>query len=163
MKPTSVLILAAVPAVLGIGAIYWLTFGEGLHSFDRQMATESRADQQIKRRAEIVKAVPLPAAPLKIILSQKANATIRITRAEVDNGSGTIYWEHFGHLHECYLELHIKALAPDGTTISGDEKYTDDPDGGTDRGDKGELSFTYPADDRTAVVKLSLSYQDACR
>ena len=77
-KATSTAIFAAVPGILGLGAIYWLSFAGGVHELHKVLHQDERAQVQERRAAEIVASPEPQVAPMKIILQPGA---ARITRA----------------------------------------------------------------------------------
>lgn len=153
-KAVSIVLVSAVPAILGIGALYWLTFGERAHDFKKTLSQEDR-------RAVLVHAVPLPRAQLKIALDD-SGGPVQMARVEFDGTDGVVYAVNNGRVRQCYLEAHTSLLSPDGTIIKGSEIYAPGAEGGLLKGDKVEIPFHIEPDPRAAALRVHLTYQSAC-
>jgi hypothetical protein len=147
----------AIPAVLGLAAIYWLAFGEGLHYFRRVLSQE-------KRHAEIVGARILPREPMKITIHHQLGESLTVDRAEIDGGDLWVYYKNTGASGVRGIQLTWRIVAPDGTVIkAGDRQYVsvysknDAPDE-LDAGERGEAHFKIPSDPRAVTLDLRMSH-----
>lgn len=152
MKASSWLGYSLIPAALAIGALYWLSFGQGLHYFQRELAQE-------KRRAEIVNATPLPTAPLEIRLDERRDASLVIERAEIDGSALWVYLKNIGQQKKRFIQIHWKLIAPDGTVVKAGANYAS-LRGGPDElepGERAEVKLNVDADPRATVLRLRTS------
>ena len=158
LKVTGISTLAywAIPAVLGLAALYWLAFAEGAHSFRRLLSQESR-------HAEIVGAKVIPREPMKITITNSRDAVVIVDRAEVDGKDLWVYYKNVsqGRIHG--IELEWRLIAPDGTVLKSKLGYVeiysenDAPDA-LDAGERGEAKYELPTDPRAVSLDLRMSH-----
>lgn len=131
----------AIPAVLGLAAIYWLAFGQGLHYFRRELSQESRHNI-------VVGAKILPKSPIDIQFSGKRDGTIKITRAEIDGGDVWVWYQNVGQSRAIFIDISWSLLSPDGTVIKQYKNYASSYYGAQelDAGEKGEFHFPITSD-----------------
>lgn len=154
VRGISTFFLFAIPAVLALAALWWLAFGQGLHYFRRALSQE-------KRHAEIVGAVVLPKEPLKITISDRRDAAVRIDRAEIDGGDLWIYYKNFGSSTSSSIQFTWKLYAPDGTVVKSQWGYAsihgyDNAPDQLDPGERGELHLKIPPDARAVRIDLRM-------
>lgn len=147
MRASNFAVLIATPAILGVGAIVWLTFFDGAHTFDRKLSQE-------QRHAEIVGAKELPKAPMKIVLANRRASPVAIDRAEADGSDVWFYWSNRSRSPVCYVEFTWKATAPDGTVVARDRTFL--TTASVDPGERSEAHISVPADPRAVTLTLSL-------
>lgn len=143
----------AIPAVLGLAALYWLSFGEGLHYFNRSLSQENRA-------AEWVGAKIKPRAPMKIEIQNMPDSQVIIDHASFDGGDLWIYYysEHGAR----YIQFNWKEIAPDGTIVAASDGYPSvygegkSPDD-LAAGERAELHLKIDSDPRAVSIKLWMS------
>lgn len=138
----------AIPAVLALAAIMWLTFGQGMHYFRRALSQE-------KRHAEVVGASPLPKVALEIELANARDSAIRINKAEIDGDDLWIYVENSGHSKVDFVEYEWRLSAPDGTIVKSDRHFI--PGSTTlEAGEKREIKAQIASDPRASklIVKV---------
>lgn len=117
VKSKALVWLSAIPAVLGIGALVWLTGFRNLHDFNHQTSQEKRA-------SVAVQALPLPKEPLKIEIYNSKRLCHQIESAEFDGDELVMYIRNVcgnsirAMTEAAYVETHWQALAPDGTVIA---------------------------------------------
>lgn len=146
MKAVSIAVLCTIPAVLGLGGLYWLTFAKDAHSFSRQLGRE-------RRDAFAVHAVPLPERTIKII--GRTTAGLKIESADQDGSRLVAYVRNTGHLCIPYVQLHFKEIAPDGTVIASSSNFQDDVTAGLDAGERIELvADGVPEDNRAVTIQV---------
>lgn len=141
MRASSILMLAAVPATLALGASYWLLFAENTHTFSRQLNRESRD-------ALAVHASPEPKAKIKIVAR---SSYLRVEDADQYGSRLVAYIRNTGHTCVPYVMFHFKMLAPDGTVIASNSEYQDDTSGGLSPGQRIQMSFDDVSEDNRAV------------
>lgn len=141
----------AIPAVLALAAIWWLAFGEGLHSFNRQVSQEDRA-------AQAVGAAPLPKAAINVVIKNKHADCHVIDKAVLDGGDLWIYWHNACSEPVKDSTIAWSSIAPDGTMIKSGWDYThQDLDGGQ----KAEYHFSeVDADPRTVTLEVKARWND---
>ncbi len=139
-------------SILGLGALLWLSFFMGAHGFGRDLSQE-------KRHAEIVGAAPLPAKPIKIILSQ-GTGNIRFSRVTLTGKEFWIYYFNSGRSGADSHGYEIKWKAPDGTIINrltgemGSDTENNAPNF-LQSGEHGEAHIVTNVDDpRTMTVEI---------
>lgn len=145
----------AIPAVLALAGIWWLAFGEGVHYFRRALSQE-------KRHAEIVGAAVLPKAPIKITLSDRRDAAVKIDRAEIDGGDLWIYYRNLGQSRVTYIQFTWRLIAPDGTVIKADDGYIEissnnSAPGSLEPGERGEARLKIESDPRAVTLDVRMS------
>lgn len=151
MKAISILIVSAVPAVLGLGGLYWLTFGERLH-------VDVHHSHQEDRAALAVKAEPLPVAKIDVRISARQSASFKIDQVDQDGSSLTLYARNVSHRCISYVEAHYLVLAPDDTVIANDATYQTDETSGLQPNQRYEFKFTaVPVDDRIKRIEVWVS------
>jgi len=146
--------LFAIPAVLGLAAIWWLVFGQELHYFSRALSQE-------KRHAEIVGASPLPKEVMKIVLKNQRDSPLRIERAEIDGGDLWVYYKNDGNGTLEYIRLKWELIAPDGTIVKAQDGYVEvysenDAPGSLEPTQKGEAHYKIPSDPRAVSLVLRM-------
>jgi len=146
----------AIPAVLALAAIWWLSFGQGLHYFRRALSQE-------KRHAEIVGAAVLPKAAMKIKIVDARDAAVRIDRAEIDGGDLWVYYKNVGHSRASDIGLTWRLIAPDGTVVKAHSGYVmiysenNAPDS-LEPGERGEAHYDIPSDPRAVTLELAMRH-----
>lgn len=144
----------AIPAVLGLAALYWLAFGQGLHYFQRTLSQESRA-------AEWVGAKIKPRAPMKIEMVNQPDARVRIDHATFDGGDLWIYY--YSELGASYIQFNWKEIAPDGTVVAAKENGYPSVYGEGQSpnelaaGERAELHLKINSDPRAVSIRLWMS------
>lgn len=148
----STLALYAIPAVLGLAALYWLAFGRGVHSFHRELSQEARHN-------EVVGAKILPKTAIDIQFRGQRDDPIKITRAEIDGEDVWVWYQNVGQSRADYIGFHWSLLSPDGTVIKQDGTYAGVYDGAQelDPGEKGEVHFPIISDPRAKTLKLRMT------
>jgi len=151
-KGLSTFFFFAIPAVLGLAAVYWLAFGKDLHYFRREMSQEDRHN-------EVVGAKILPKNAIDIQFFNKPDDVIAITRAEIDGGEVWVWYQNVGQFRATFIEFHWSLVSPDGTVIKQDDNYAAVYRGAgeLDPGEKGEVHFPIISDPRAKTLKLRVS------
>lgn len=158
-RAAATVLYATIPAILGLGALYWLTFGQGLHAFDRLRTQEKRQDARSQRLAEYV-AAPVPqTVPLKIIIGK---GPLRVDRAEVDEQHLTVYYSNHTGQHQCYGMIDWKLKSPDETIIKSGGGYVENTEAGIDSGEHAEYQTDFASDERAVSLTISTRSQTAC-
>ena len=141
----------AIPAVLGLAAIYWLAFGQGVHYFRRQLSQEARHN-------EVVGAKILPKNAIDIQFAGRPDAAVKITRAEIDGGDVWLWYQNVGQGRAMFIKFTWSLLSPDGTVIKQDSVYARTYDGAQelDPEEKGEVHFPIVSDPRAKTLKISV-------
>ena len=133
---------AAIPGILGAGAVLWLLFVTGVVDFHRQEILQGRMDN----RVGVVE--PLK-EPVKLIVEDEY--CVKITKAFLDGDSLTAYMTSGCHEYLDYWELHWEVKSPDGTILdSGYDNTAFLPP--LHAGEKAEHVFSLPSDSRTNTV-----------
>ena len=144
----------AIPAILGLAALYWLAFGQGLHYFRRALSQE-------KRHAEAVGAAVLPKEPLKITIGDSRNSQIRVDTVELDGGDLWLYYKNVSQSTINHIQFTWKQIAPDGTVVKSDHGYisassSNNAPGSLDGGQRGEAHLKISADPRAVVFAIRM-------
>lgn len=160
MTAAKILAIALVPAALGVGALYWLSFGEGIHRFDRTIAEDNRSVAQEKRHNEVVHAVPLPVALIN--LTYRQNRAFEIRRMEINGNDLYIYIKNKTRICQDYVKLAWQQIAPDGTVIGSNETYLVAEQPGIQPGQSQEGHVVIEPDQRTVTIALSLTSSEYC-
>lgn len=146
----NILKIAFVPALLGIAALLWFTFGSDLHFF-------RRAIRQEERHAEIVKALPLPTKAIDVQIKEKKNACIAIDRAEIDGGELWVYWHSQCFTDDnAFVVISWRGLAPDRTIVVSDQAYAM-AGAPVSAGDKAEFHRNIQVDPRMVTLEVSIN------
>lgn len=154
IRGVSTFFLFAIPAVLALGALWWLAFGEGLHYFRRELSQE-------KRHAEAVGAGVLPKNPIEIKIIENRVASVRVDRAEIDGGDLWVYYKNFGQSRKEYIRYQWRLIAPDGTIVQSQEGYpsiyskTSSPDS-LMPGQRAEMRLKITADPRAVILEIEM-------
>lgn len=144
----------AIPAVLGLAALWWLAFGEGLHYFSRTLSQERRA-------AEWVGAKIKPRAPLKIDVYNAPDSPVKIERATFDGGDLWVYYSSEGGAQ--HIKANWKEYAPDGTVVASDLNIYPSIEGegqspnDLSAGERAELHLKISSDPRAVSIKVWMS------
>ncbi len=147
----SILAYFAIPVVLGLAAIYWLSVGEGIHYFHRELSQEARHNIVVGTKI-------LPKDPIDIQFSGRPDDAIKITRAEIDGGDVWVWYQNVGQSRAIFIQFHWSLISPDGTVIKQHESYASVYDGAQelDPGEKGEVHFPIVSDPRAKTLKLRM-------
>jgi hypothetical protein len=152
LKGLSTFALFAIPAVLGLAALYWLAFGKGVHYFRRELSQEVRHN-------EVVGAKILPKEAIDIQFAGQRDDAIKITRAEIDGKDVWVWYQNVGQSRLQFIEFHWSLVSPDGTVIKQAWNYANVFDGAQDLdpGEKGEVHFPIASDPRAKTLKLRMT------
>lgn len=143
--------LAAIPWLLGVGAVTWLGFFMAAHGWFLQLGQE-------QRRAVYVGAEARPKAALKI---ETVESCLRITRVDLEGDTASVYF-----VNECgttvnYIQASWQLIAPDGTLLGNFWNFADSlgGPGSLKRGERGELTFSgsyngIKLDDRASAIRF---------
>lgn len=147
----STFMLFAIPAVLALAAIWWLAFGEGLHYFTREL------DQE-KRHAIAVGAEVLPKEPIQVKIHTERNASLTVTKAEIDGDKLWAYVSNQGQSTIQYGRLWWNLIAPDGTVVNGGAWYIISLGGPQfiRPGQTAEINTTIKGDPRAVAIEVGV-------
>ena len=137
---------AAIPAILAIAGLLWLSFYLGIHQARRESAQEARA-------STAVGASPLPQGKINVVIANKPDSCRIVDRATLDGGDLWVYWHK-----TCTDNYGIEAdsiawqgLSPDGTVVNGGSDHTVE----LSPGQKGEFhTDQVETDPRIASVRV---------
>ncbi len=145
---------AAIPATIGLGAIFWLFFysdwvhlGNDVKQMNHQDAVSQRMDNRVG-------ANPISKAPVKLT-ELNNNKCFKITKSFLDGDSVTMYVHNDCHAALRYQEWHWGAYGPDGTLIK--RSYDDSVDE-LAPGDTIEHTMNLAKDERTVEIKIWVEY-----
>jgi|SRR5579872_302977 len=144
----TVLKIAVLPAILAIGALYWLFFVEDSHKYGRELSQEGR-------RAEAVGAKPLPKSEIKITIKRNSRTCLVVDLAQVDGDQVYVIVRNTCPGFMRYAELHWKSKSPDGTVIAHD--YTNQFGSGLESGERCEVRARMVQDPRVSEVIFEIS------
>jgi len=136
--------LFAIPAVLGLAAIYWLTFVRGAHRFGKEVSQENR-------RNVYVGAKVLPKEPIKLEPKNIESEPLQIDTIDLDGDYALVRFHNSGHRPIHYAQVLYKGYAPDGTVVAHDSNYVISGDETIDPGEKMEWRSKYFKDDPRVV------------
>lgn len=150
----STLAFFAIPAALGMGAVYWLVFAREAVEVRRGIVMDSRHN-------EVVGAKRLPRGAAEIVIAGGIENGPVIERAEIYGADLTVWVRNdgdkpWGEQYPRAIKLVWKAMSPDGTVISADDRYCGygvpiDPM------QVAEFKFSIRADKRMERLEVSLN------
>lgn len=150
-RASTIVSVAAVPAILALGGLWWLTFGERVHTDIRHGAQEDRA-------ALAVKAERRPQNKIKVFVSDAQTSQFQIDTIDQDGGNITFYVRNVSHKCIPFVEAHYQSQAPDGTIVASDHEYQSDYSAGLRPHQRYEFTFTdVPEDDRVKQIEVWVS------
>lgn len=154
IRGLSTFFLFAIPAVLGLAAIYWLFFVRGVIDVRRGMVMDSRHN-------EIVGAAKLPRGAVQMVIAGGIPNGPVIERAEIYGANLTVWVRNdgdkpWGARYPRSIKIIWKAMSPDGTVIASDDRFCGY---GVDISPMqvAEFKFSIEADKRMERLELSLS------
>jgi hypothetical protein len=138
----------AIPAVLGVAGLIWLSFLMGVVEFHHNQVQEGRRDNRVGAYATIRK-------PVDLVFNGKG--CIHVERGYLDGDTATFYIHNV-----CYHEIDdiswsIREISPDGTTVESKRTFLSGSDDMV-ADEKREVQVDISSDQR--VVKVAFSIDD---
>lgn len=143
------LFFAAIPFVIGLAFLIWLSFFSGCFDFRHHIKEVGRKDSLEDRMDNRVGVKEALTAPVKVII-RKGNCFF-VDRAFLDGLTLTVYLKNGCSDSPYYFQWNWRATSPDGTVVH--QGYSNSLDG-LDPGSTVEYTEEMPNDRRIAAITV---------
>jgi hypothetical protein len=140
---------AAIPAIIGVAFLIWLSFFSGCFDFKHHVAEvsdEDRVKQRMDNRVGVTEPLSAPVA-----VTIRKEDCIKVSKAFLDGSSLTAYVTNTCGEYDKWPELHWAARSPDRTIIHQNYSFIQS---GLTEGDTAEVTMDIPQDHRIVSVEV---------